>query len=159
MVPNAAYPSEEYQPLSGELASAVNLMMERLSYQYLEHAIFPVSYHITMSTAMKADEFDPLQVMVFSFSGDKARVVQVHFDEASGDLIVRPSKYLHFPTDDEALPRFIGWMMSSACGNTRFTDTKPMELRFAAEGGPGRQSMIGNDRDLLSTNPGEGCGS
>lgn len=67
--------------------------------------------------------------MVFSFSGDKARIVQVQFDEASGDLIARPSKYLHFVTDDEAIPRMLGWMMSSACGSTRFTDTKVMNLR------------------------------
>lgn len=42
VVPNGAYPSEEYELLSGELASAVNLMMERLRYQYHQHASFPV---------------------------------------------------------------------------------------------------------------------
>ena len=134
VVPNGARASRENEVLCGELASAICLIRERLEYQFPNHATFPVSCPIKAYSAVKLTGVT-LQVMVFSITGNQARVVQFYLDEGSGDLIVRPSKYVDILTDPEALPLMASWMMCSACGDTRHPNTiktadpKSVEIR------------------------------
>ena len=43
---NGAYPSDEYQLLTGEITAGLHLMIERLIYTFTEHTIFPVGHHV-----------------------------------------------------------------------------------------------------------------
>ena len=55
---------------------------------------------------------------MFSFSGRKARVVQVHFD---GKLVVRLTKYLDFTEENmDNIKLLLRWMMNEPIGDTAF---------------------------------------
>ena len=66
------------------------------------------------------------QVFVFSFSGRKARVVQVHFD---GKLVVRLTKYLDFTEENmDNIKLLLRWMMNEPIGDTTFGSSTTIDL-------------------------------
>lgn len=74
------------------------------------------------------------QVVIYSFSDDKARVVQVHFDGSLNRLVVRKTEYLPFSAEEniEDTKLFLRWIMNKPIGSTRFT--MPVEDNSIIEG-------------------------
>ncbi|KAI9867955.1 MAG: hypothetical protein M1813_007777 [Trichoglossum hirsutum] len=101
-----SYGDDEGRLLRSELLCALFLMCERMHLRkYQSHLIIPV--------------------FVYSFTGFRARVIQVHFD--GGFLHVRLSEFLQFHWQNENVDNtklLLRWMMNTPCRETAFHSTE-----------------------------------
>lgn len=74
-----------------------------------------------------------VQVFVYTFSGRRARIVQVHFNGTR--LVVRPTKWMDFEEENTDNVRLmLRWMMGTPIGDTSFRSLKMyQELESSTE--------------------------
>jgi hypothetical protein len=99
--------------LRSEMICALSLIREQMRLKaYLKHKIIPVRF-LLPRIVINADASS--KVFVYTFSGRKVRVVQVHFD--GKHLVVRLTKYLDFMEEDvDNIKLLLRWMMNESIG-------------------------------------------